>query len=143
WRYGTPMQQKKLYIWACRLSFFFLCVAVSGIVTDIIKPMIGRARPVLLAREGFYGFEPFAFHARYQSLPSGHTATMFAIAFALTVLWPRGKYWFFALAMAVGLSRIMVNAHFVADVVGGATVGVLTAYALYGIFQREGWLRRP
>src|SRR5262249_35796904 len=40
------------------LLFLFLCVAVSGIVTDIIKPILGRARPVELQDHNAYGFSP-------------------------------------------------------------------------------------
>jgi undecaprenyl-diphosphatase len=127
-----------LYAWKA-FGFFFACVALSGIITDMIKPIVGRARPVLLDREGFYGLHPFTFHVfNYNSLPSGHTTTGFAVAFALAALWPRGKWWFVAFGVLVGLSRIMVNAHFVSDVVAGTVVGILTVAAVRKLFRKYG-----
>jgi undecaprenyl-diphosphatase len=127
-----------------KLGFFFLCVALSGIASDIIKPILGRARPVLLDRQDLYAFTPFTFHtANYQSMPSGHATTAFAVAAALALLWPRGKIVFYAFAFAIGLSRIMVNAHFLSDVIAGAALGLLTVKALRGLFQRQGWRLGP
>lgn len=120
------------------LGFFFVCVALSGVVTDIIKPLAGRARPVLLERDGFYGFHPFTAHAVYNSFPSGHATTAFAVALALTVIWPRGRYWFLAFAAILGLSRVMVNAHYLSDVLAGALVGTLTVFVMRQLFARFG-----
>ena len=50
--------------------FVFLCVAASGLLTDAIKPFVGRARPVLLGREEIYGFDPISFQAAWNSMPS-------------------------------------------------------------------------
>jgi len=119
-------------------GFFFACVALSGIVTDIIKPILGRARPVLLERQGYYGFDPFTFQAAHNALPSGHATTGFAVAFALTALWPRGRTWFIVFAIVIALSRVMVNAHFLSDVVAGGAVGVLTAAVVQNVFHRYG-----
>jgi len=115
-----------------KFFFLFMCVAVSGIVTDIIKPILGRARPVELVRDHFYGFQPFSFQATFNSMPSGHATTAFALAFALIYLFPRGRVAFIALALVLALSRMMVNAHFLSDVIAGGVVGYLTVF----FFQR-------
>jgi len=123
------------------LTFVFACVAVSGIIADIIKPVVGRARPVLLDRDSVYGFAPFTFHTKYYSLPSGHATTAFALALALTALFPRGKWWFCVFAIAIATSRVMVNAHYLSDVFAGAMLGILTVAAMQGMFVRWGWAR--
>lgn len=120
------------------LVFLFVCVALSGIVTDIIKPILGRARPVELAREGLYGFHPLTFDARWNSFPSGHAASAFAFAFAVTEFFPRLRTPVFILAAAFGLSRVMVNAHYVADVLAGAAVAGLVFLALRRLWRHNG-----
>ncbi|MDX2028959.1 MAG: phosphatase PAP2 family protein [Alphaproteobacteria bacterium] len=109
-----------------KLLFFFLCIAASGIITDILKRLIGRARPVKLEQDGLYGFFPVVFESRFHSMPSGHATTAFALAFALAVLLPRWRVAFFALGVFLAVSRIMVNAHFLSDVLAGGVIAYLT-----------------
>jgi undecaprenyl-diphosphatase len=120
------------------LLFLFLCGATSGIVTDIIKPILGRARPVELAQMGLYGFQPFSFEARWNSLPSGHATSAFALAFAVTAFFPRLRIPAFLFAVAIALSRIMVNAHFLSDVIAGGAIAFLTFYVLQTPKSRNG-----
>jgi len=122
------------------LAFFFASVALSGIIADIIKPIFGRARPVELEKDNFYGFHPGNFHYTFNSLPSGHATTAFAVAFALGALKPSWRPWLLIYAVALALSRVMVNAHFCSDVVGGAAVGIVTTLVLERTFRRRGWL---
>jgi len=37
----------------------------------------------------------------------------------------------------------MVNAHYLSDIVAGAAVGALTAYAMRWFFAGRGWLTPP
>jgi undecaprenyl-diphosphatase len=64
------------------------------------------------------------------SFPSGHAATSFAAATALTFAFPRWAPAFFLLALAIGFSRVYVGVHYPLDVVGGAVLGILVATAL-------------
>jgi membrane-associated phospholipid phosphatase len=124
-----------------KLLFLFAAVAISGLVTDGIKPLLGRARPRELIQESFYGFRPFSFHAVWNSMPSGHSTTAFSLAFVLTALFPRWRPLWLLLAFLLALSRIMVNVHFLSDVIAGAVVGTLVAYgvekalATHGMFH--------
>ena len=80
WRQIPLARREKLRRAGWMFAFFFVSVALAGIITDMLKALIGRARPVLLDREDFYGFIPFATHNNYKSLPSGHATTAFAVA---------------------------------------------------------------
>ncbi len=120
-----------------KLMFFFVAIAVSGIVTDIIKPILGRARPVELLRENIYGFHPFSFHAAWNSMPSGHATTAFALAAILCIQLPRWRFLWLALGLVLAISRIVVDAHYISDVVAGAAVGILSVIALRRMFQRK------
>jgi len=112
-------------------------VAISGIVTGIIKDAAGRARPYVSADTSPHDFG-FArgLHkgGGYQSFPSGHSTAAFAAAAVVTSesqrWWPRG-IWFVAPAMyggatLVGASRMYNNAHWASDVVLGAAVGTFS-----------------
>jgi undecaprenyl-diphosphatase len=120
------------------LLFLFICIAVSGIVTDIIKPILSRARPVELERGGIYGFYPFDFHARMNSMPSGHATTAFALAFVVAGFSPRWRIPAFLAAGYLALSRVMVNAHYLSDVIAGGVVAFLTVQALRQLKNHNG-----
>jgi len=106
----------------------FVCLAgiFSG-VNSFIKWIFGRTRPLRPGESAgwnFFNGGPLGlFNHQDVSFPSGHAALAFATAAALSVLWPRGRVLFYALAAVVGLERILENAHFVSDVVAAAFVG--------------------
>jgi len=118
--------------------FLFTSVGLAGILTDIIKPILGRARPIELAREGLYGFHAFSFGATWNSMPSGHATTAFALAFVLIALFPPGRPLWLMLAVLLAISRVMVNAHYLSDVVAGGVVGWLVVYAVRKAFCTRG-----
>lgn len=118
-------------------------VLASGVATNSIKFCIARLRPRSYPGEGllhvssvsdtFYGWFPFlqsdavAVGSRYQSFPSAHTATGFAMAVALSRMYPRGAWWFGVLAAMIALQRVETGAHYVSDTCFGAAVGMLAA----------------
>jgi undecaprenyl-diphosphatase len=63
------------------------------------------------------------------SFPSGHAATAFAGAVALSYLWRRGAPLFFLLAAAIAFSRVYVGVHYPGDVLAGAALGTLVGLA--------------
>ena len=121
---------RRRQIAANRALFLFSAVALSGLITDLIKPLVGRLRPKLLFEAGLYGFEPFRIGYEYNSFPSGHATTVFALAAALSLFFPRWRVPFFSFAVVIGLSRIIVGAHYASDVVAGAYVGAITVFLL-------------
>lgn len=109
-------------------------VAVSGIAVNLLKPFFGRTRPIKLHGDGEYAFEFFRLGYSYNSFPSGHTTTAFAVAVALGILMPRLRYLWWAIGALVALGRVATNSHFVSDVVAGAWLGATTALALSAYF---------
>lgn len=110
--------------------FFFASVAVSGIVADILKIVIGRARPKLLFANGTYDFTWFGWHADHWSFPSGHATTAAALMTALWCLWPRPLWVYAAAAALVAIARVVTGQHYLSDVVAGTVLGVLAVRAL-------------
>jgi undecaprenyl-diphosphatase len=118
-----------------RAFFLFATIGLSGITADLIKPLAGRARPLLWLRDGVYGFEPFHFSSLWNGMPSGHATTVFALAFSLARLYPRGRIIWFLYAFSISLSRVMVDAHYLSDVCAGMALGWLTVrlFSKYGM----------
>lgn len=120
----------KQYHWANITFFLFSVVAASGVSADIIKWIAGRYRPSEFFEHGLYGFDFLHIDRALTSFPSGHTATAFALATAITYLWPKASPAVWLFAILIGISRLMICAHYPSDVIAGAFVGTLTTLAL-------------
>ncbi|MGP8171533.1 phosphatase PAP2 family protein [Rhodoblastus sp.] len=124
-------------LFASRGLYFFAVMAFSGIAAQIVKHVVGRARPYLIGADGPFHFDLFSLRAVEASFPSGHTTTVFAALTALTLLWPRRGPAFLLVALPVAASRIMLGAHYPSDVAGGACLGVFCALIVARIFARR------
>lgn len=116
---------------------------LSGIPVQIIKTYIDAARPAVFLKEMNYSHfvEGVTLH-NYNSFPSGHTASAFALAVILSISlnnkWS-GLILLFLAAM-VGYSRIYLSQHFMEDVFVGSLVGVLSGVATYLFLEK--WIRK-
>ncbi len=117
--------------------FLFTTVAASGLSTDLIKYVLGRARPSLWFEHGFYGFHWFHGAHAWSSFPSGHATTAFSAALALALLFPRHRWTCLVAAAAIAISRVVLTHHYVGDILAGAYVGALSTMWLYGRVFRE------
>jgi lipid A 4'-phosphatase len=135
-RKATARKRFQFHAW--RAGFVFLVVAISGLIADLLKPVFGRGRPRLEMAGGPQGFRWWGPRADYWSFPSGHSVTLAALAFALCVLYPRGRVAWIGAALLVGLSRIMLDEHYLSDVIAGFYIGLITAWALYAAMTFNG-----
>jgi undecaprenyl-diphosphatase len=96
-------------------------LATTYLVQKQIKPVFRRQRP-------FVGREVLVVGIRTTdaSFPSGHTASSFAAATALTSFYPKAAPLAFGLATGVGVSRVHLGHHFPSDVTVGALIGIAT-----------------
>jgi membrane-associated phospholipid phosphatase len=117
-------------------AFLFLSVAASGLVADLLKFVFGRPRPKLLFGSGVYDFGWLGLRADYWSFPSGHAATIVALAAALFCLWPRHLLFYVLVAAIVSLSRVVVGAHYLSDVLAGSLTAVVTTCGVALIFAK-------
>ena len=95
-------------------------------VTFVLKEAVGRARPLTGADKD--RFEPFRFRTDYDSLPSMHTDSSFAMASVMAATsesWTTGAL-SYAAAGFVGFSRLYQNKHWASDVLLGAAIGELS-----------------
>ncbi len=100
-----------------------LALILSGLIVRVIKIGFGRPRPGLVDR-GVVEWGP-SLAASHHSFPSGHAASAFALAAVLGARWPAGRPIFYAGAVAISASRVVLDAHFFSDVLVGALVGWL------------------
>jgi membrane-associated phospholipid phosphatase len=107
---------------------------LSGIIAQILKRTIHAPRPhAIISSTEYPHFIEGATHAGYTSFPSGHTASVFALAvlLALNTNDKRISPIYLITAIITGYSRIYLGQHFLADVVAGALIGILTAMLVY------------
>ncbi len=98
----------------------------AGIIGQIIKHLVGRARPELWLGPAHYA------PGSSTSFPSGHTVGAFALAGVLLFgsRNPALRIIALLLACAVGLSRILAFRHWTSDVAASAVVGLVTAWVV-------------
>jgi membrane-associated phospholipid phosphatase len=122
------------------LIVVFVIVAAAGLADDVLKVIFGRARPFMWLAGDTSGFHPFRVKSQFNSFPSGHTTTSFAAAIALGALFPRLRAAFFLVAMAIGVSRIVQDVHYLSDVVAGAALGMTIAILVLAPFRKRNWI---
>lgn len=110
-----------------RLQFLFFAVLAPVLLGEAIKWMVGRGRPFVGGEANVFNFSHFAGTEAYASFPSGHAITAFALAFAVSALWPRAWIAMLVYAIVIAATRLVLLAHHPSDVVAGALVGVIGA----------------
>jgi undecaprenyl-diphosphatase len=118
--------RRKVYLF-CEAA---LAIILSrGILTEVIRYFYHEPRPF-----SFYGFAPL-FNEGAWSFPSGHAAWFFALAMAVWFANKKWGWWYFLLALIMGVARVYAGVHWPIDIIAGAMVGILSA-----LFVR--WLLR-
>ena len=113
---------------ALQLALAFLAsLALGSAVLHGTKLVLGRRRPRDELEMNRYGFILFGFNLDWNSFPSGHALTVMCVAVIATALWPQLAILWFALALWLGLTRALLNAHFLSDVFVGAGIGLVSA----------------
>lgn len=120
---------------------FALLILVAGLLTlassYYLKDHIGTPRPLTWFNQGgirdlLIVVPDVELASGNTSFPSGHTMAAFTLYSLLAGIvmekQPRLGLLFAVLALLVGISRIFLAQHFLADVLGGATVGLLLGW---------------
>ena len=110
-----------------RLQFIFCAVIASNLVTEVLKYCIGRGRPFVGGEANAFHFSHFAGNPAYYSFPSGHATTAFALALAVSAVWPQARVAMAVYALIIAATRLVLLAHHPSDVVAGAMVGIVGA----------------
>jgi undecaprenyl-diphosphatase len=105
-------------------------LGTTYVVQEIIKPVAKRKRPFVGREVMVVGVKP-----EDASFPSGHTASSFAAATALSAFYPKAGPLVVAMATLVGISRVYLGHHFPSDVGIGAVIGVGTGTMIAGLVR--------
>jgi membrane-associated phospholipid phosphatase len=122
---GTP--RGVLISFGIRIQFVFLAVLLPVLAGEVVKFIVGRGRPFVGGKADSFNFVHFSGTEAYASFPSSHAITSVALAFAISVLWPRLRGAMIVYAGLIIASRLVLLAHHPSDVVAGALVGVVGA----------------
>jgi membrane-associated phospholipid phosphatase len=147
-RRASSRERARCLLDYARYGYLLLAsLAVSGLAVGVLKPLVGRLRPKYLLHEGVYGVDPLNLDIGMTGFPSGHSQTAWVVATVLVLLaahlrqamgsrplWP--PRWGSALrlvpalaisvATLVAVSRVLLNDHFVSDVLAGSLLGAVT-----------------
>ncbi len=108
---------------------FLLSAGVSSLLKHLVFASEFRPRKFFEAEPGLIRMlDTIEIHS-FNSFPSGHTVTSFAIFTVLSFM-VKDKRWgmlFFVIALLAGFSRVYLAQHFFEDVYWGALIGVLAA----------------
>ena len=110
-----------------------MAMALGLLITNItIKPLVERARPWLA-----WPIEPLVVERDPNSFPLGHTCAAFAagLCWARALPWRWGRIAAVIGAVCMGLSRLYVGVHYPTDVLAGALIGALCAWAAWKACQ--------
>jgi undecaprenyl-diphosphatase len=99
-------------------------------LTDILKTAFNLPRPFKVPSLGIVARGELPTNPGF---PSGHTTNAFTVA---TVIWSRYAKWrvpFVLLAIATGVSMIILGLHFPSDVIGGVFLGIFSGTFALGL----------
>jgi len=107
-----------------KLGFFYLSLIMSYLFVTILKILVARERPDL----AFLPEETFSF-------PSRHAAIAFAVI--PFMLKEKGLVFWWIAGILIGLSRLLLGAHYLSDVLGGALIGYYTSYFIFIWYKKH------
>jgi undecaprenyl-diphosphatase len=115
--------------WASSLILAVAMVTAMSL-TDVLKAAFNLPRPFQVPSLGIVARGEIPTNPGF---PSGHTTNAFTVA---TVIWSRYTAWrvpFVLLAIATGVSMIILGLHFPSDVIGGAFLGIFSGTFALGL----------
>lgn len=110
-------------------------IVYGSLVIQALKYILGRYRLKSFFETGDYGFSFMnSFGYSNSSFPSGHSSIIFIFVTTVMLLFPikskKIRISVYLFASVVAFSRIMVNAHYMSDVIVGSCLGyILSVYA--------------
>ena len=114
----------------------FNAVLFSGIFVNLLKVIFARYRPRMLD-SGEYGFSWFDFGHSVASFPSGHSATALSAFVVFALIIPKFRNLFIFVGIIIALSRIVVGAHYLSDVIVGGIIGASFALTIYNMQKKS------
>jgi membrane-associated phospholipid phosphatase len=105
------------------ITMSVLSMVSTVLVKDQLKLMFGRTWPAMFINNGVYGFNYFHFGRSFESFPSGHAAVVAAFLFIPWFLFSKLRPVMTTCIVAVDIGLVMLNLHFLSDVIAGSFLG--------------------
>jgi lipid A 4'-phosphatase len=122
----TKLISGENYSYFFKFSVFgFVYLFLVGLTTQIIKHVVGRPRPNHSNPGEGFELNFLTSDSAFHSFPSGHSSTIIAITIIASLSVPRLRYFFYICGFLIALSRIVVGAHFLSDVIAGTLVAII------------------
>jgi undecaprenyl-diphosphatase len=133
----SQWKEKKLRSWIWECFVVFGSTGAAYLIAYFLKMIFHAPRPFVT----YLDVLPLVSEGSYSSFPSAHATLFFALATALYMYNKKVGGTFFFFATIIALSRMVVGVHYPLDLIGGAVIGVVTAYLFYrivnSIFSRK------
>ncbi|HGY56109.1 MAG TPA: phosphatase PAP2 family protein [Caldithrix abyssi] len=125
------LKKRSEIIWTLLFAGVLALLVSQGLKTLLQMPR----PPAVLDKNLFHIIGPAL---TQRSFPSGHTTTVFTVAFVLILYIRRNalRIFYFTTALVIGLSRIVVGVHWPLDILGGILTAVLSALVGLHLFNR-------
>lgn len=115
------------YTYLKNFSIFSIIYMIStGVLTQIIKHLIGRTRPNHINLDDVVYFNFFTTDSSFHSFPSGHSSTIIAVVLILCLALPSLRFFLFISGSIIAISRMVVGAHYFTDIIAGALIALIT-----------------
>jgi membrane-associated phospholipid phosphatase len=119
-----------------------LCEAsllATTLVLSPLKLLFGRTWPLhghpSFLIDGAYGFHFFTAGPDFRAFPSGHMASVCALAGVLWATYPRLRRFYAGGAAAMATALVAGDFHFLSDVLAGGFLGVTVAFLILGAWD--------
>ena len=122
---------------------FVIYLSVTGIVTQIIKHLVGRVRPNHANFDSGFNFDFFTTNSNFHSFPSGHASTAFILSLLAGIFFPKIKYVIYFVGTLIATSRVVVGAHYFTDVLAGIILSIIVFKILNSFFEKKLSYLRP
>ena len=110
--------------WVRIFLAMLIALALAGVTGRAVKFATGRARPSVKTEVHWNGPR---FSSKYHAFPSGHVTASTAFFVTLFVARKRIGAPLLLIPVLVGLSRMVIGAHYLSDVAFAAILGVISA----------------
>jgi undecaprenyl-diphosphatase len=115
----------------------FIKVAASSLIVILIVALVKKICffPRPFSQDGV---NLLISHIADSAFPSKHTAVAFSLAFGIFLENKHLGIWLLALALLIGLSRIVTGVHYPADILAGILIGICVSFFTHKLsFQKH------
>jgi undecaprenyl-diphosphatase len=130
---GILWNNKRERFWTVLILLASILV-IGTIITFFLKHYFERLRPLKVL--GDKNVNTFFEKIYYNAFPSEHTQLAFSVCTFMFIVVRKYWYWYLILALGVSFERIYAGSHFPFDVLAGAVIGIISAYAMVVLFRK-------